>query len=97
MIFLLLLLLSLVCTIFCAQENDPAGLYPLASPRLDRGLRQHFITPCRGLHITLPACIDRAMSPLRSAELFALPPRDRLGDGTLPRVKLGPRHQYRTH
>ena len=48
MIFLLLLL-SLVCTIFCAQENDPAGLYPLASPRLDGGLRQHFITPCRGL------------------------------------------------
>ena len=32
-----------------AQENDPAGLYPLASPRLDGGLRQHFITPCRGL------------------------------------------------
>jgi len=43
------LLLSLVCTIFCAQENDPAGLYPLTSPRLDGGLRQHFITPCQGL------------------------------------------------
>ena len=47
--------------------------------------------------ITLPSCIDRAMSPLRSAELFAPPPRDRLGDGTLSRIKLGPRHQYRTH
>ena len=34
---------------FGAQENDPAGLYPLASPRLDGGLHQHFITPCRGL------------------------------------------------
>ena len=34
---------------FCAQENDPAGLYPLTSPRLDGGLRQHFITPCQGL------------------------------------------------
>ena len=31
------------------HENDPARLYPLASPRLDGGLRQHFITPCRGL------------------------------------------------
>ena len=47
--------------------------------------------------ITLTSCIDRAMSPLRSAELFALLPRDRLGDGTLSRIKLGPRHQYRTH
>ena len=47
--------------------------------------------------ITLPSCIDRAMSPLRSAELFAPPPRDRLGDGTLSRIKLGPCHQYRTH
>ena len=46
---LLLLLLSPLCTIFCAQENDPAGLYPLTSPRLDGGLRQHFITPCQGL------------------------------------------------
>ena len=44
-----LLLLSLICTIFCAQKNDPAGLYPLASPRLDGGLCQNFITPCRGL------------------------------------------------
>ena len=34
---------------YVAQGNDPAGLYPLASPRLDGGLRQHFITPCRGL------------------------------------------------
>ena len=34
---------------FCARENDPARLYPLTSPRLDGGLRQHFITPCRGL------------------------------------------------
>ena len=33
--------------------------------------------------ITLPSCIDHAMSPLRSAELFALPPRDRLGGGEL--------------
>ena len=47
--------------------------------------------------ITLPSCIGRTMSPLRSAELFAPPPRDRLGDGTLSRIKLGPRHQYRTH
>ena len=34
---------------YVAQENDPARLYPLASPRLNGGLRQHFITPCRGL------------------------------------------------
>ena len=33
--------------------------------------------------ITLPACIDRAMSPLRSAELLAPPPRDRLGGWNL--------------
>ena len=46
---LLLLLLSPVCTIFYAQKNDPAGLYPFASPWLDEVLRQPFITPCRGL------------------------------------------------
>ena len=34
---------------YVARENDSAGLYPLASPQLDGGLRQHFITPCRGL------------------------------------------------
>ena len=33
--------------------------------------------------ITLPFCIDRAMSPLRSAKLFAPPPRDRLGGWNL--------------
>ena len=33
--------------------------------------------------ITLPSCIDRAMSPLRSAELLAPPPRDRLGGWNL--------------
>ena len=47
--------------------------------------------------VTLPSCIDRAMSPLWSAELFAPPPWDQLGDGTLSRVMHGPRHQYRTH
>ena len=44
--------------------------------------------------ITLPSCIHRAMSPLRSAELLAPPPRDWLGDGTLSRIKLWPRRQY---
>ena len=33
--------------------------------------------------ITLPSFIDRAMSPLRSAELLALPSRDRLGGWNL--------------
>ena len=33
--------------------------------------------------ITLPACIDRAMSPLRRVELSAPPPRDRLGGWNL--------------
>ena len=33
--------------------------------------------------ITLPSCIDRAMSPLWSAELFASPPRDQLGGWNL--------------
>ena len=33
--------------------------------------------------VTLPVCIDRAMSPLRHVELFALPPRDRLGGWNL--------------
>ena len=60
--FFLLLLLSPVCTIFCAQENYPARLYPLAPPRLDGGLRQHFITPCRGLpdhHFGVPSSLLR--------------------------------------
>ena len=37
----------------------------------------------RDFDITLLARIDRAMSPLRSAELFAPPPRDRLGGWNL--------------
>ena len=48
-LIIIITIISGFCTIFCAQENDPAGLYPLASPWLDGGLRQHFITPCRGL------------------------------------------------
>ena len=40
--------------------------------------------------VTLPTCIGRAMSPLQSAELFAPPPQDRLGEWNLVR------HQART-
>ena len=36
-----------------------------------------------GFGVTLLACIGRAMSPLRSAELFPPPPRDRLGGWNL--------------
>ena len=43
------------------------------------GLRQHSLPHARDFGITLLARIDRAMSPLRSAELFAPPPWDRLG------------------
>ena len=43
----LLFLLSPACTIFCAQVNDPGRA--VLSPRLDGGLRQHFINPRQGL------------------------------------------------
>ena len=77
------LLLSLVCTIFCAQENDPARLYPLTSPRLDGGLRQHFITPCRGLrhhsavlhwpcYVTTSEC--RALCSATSGQAWGMAP-----------------------
>ena len=88
--FLLLLLLSLVCTIFCAQVND-LGWAVLSSRRTDiprhlgwmGGFVKTSLTHARDFGITLPARIDRAMSPLRNAELFAPPPRDRLGGWNL--------------
>ena len=83
---LLLLLLYPVCTIFCAQENDPgrAVLWPWHTdiPRYlgwTKGFVNTSLPHARDFGITLPARIDRAMPPLRSAELFAPPPRDRLG------------------
>ena len=83
---LLLFLLSPACTIFCAQIKDPdrAALSPLRTdvPR-HLGWTEGFVitslTHAGDFGVTLPACIGRAMSPLRSAELFAPPPRDRLG------------------
>ena len=83
---LLLLVLSPVCTIFCAQVNDPdwAALSPrrIDIPRYlgwTGGFVITSLTHAGYFGITLPACIGCAMSPLRSVELFALPPRDRLG------------------
>ena len=80
------ILLSLVCITFCAQENDP-GWAVSSTRRTDiprhLGWTGGFVNtslPHAGdFGITLPSCIDHAMSPLRSAELFAPPPRDRLG------------------
>ena len=83
---LLLLLLSPVCTIFCAQVND-SGRAVLSPRRTDipchlgwtRGFVITSLTQAGDFGFTLRACIGRAMSPLRRAELFAPPPRDRLG------------------
>ena len=87
---LLLFLLSSACTIFCAQVNDPgrAALSPRCTdvPR-HLGWTGGFIitslTHAGDFGVTLSACIGRAMSPLRSVELFAPPPRDRLGGWNL--------------
>ena len=87
---LLLLLLSPVCTIFCAQESDP-GWAVSSTRRTDiprhLGWTGGFVNtslPHAGdFGITLPSCIDCAMSPLRSVELLAPPPRDRLGGWNL--------------
>ena len=83
---LLLFLLSPACTIFCAQIKDPdrAALSPLHTdvPRHLGWTEGFFITSLThdgDFGVTLRACIGRAMSPLRSAELFAPPPQDRLG------------------
>ena len=83
---LLLFLLSPACTIFCAQVKDP-GRAALSPRRTDvprhLGWTEGFVitslTHAGDFGVTLPACIGRAMSTLRSAELFALLPRDRLG------------------
>ena len=83
---LLLLLLSLACTIFCAQVKDPgrAALLPRRTdvPRhlgWTEGLVITSLTHAGDFGVTLPACIGRAMSQLRSAELSVPPPQDRLG------------------
>ena len=70
----LLLLLSPVCTIFCAQENDPGTSASL----------------CRSALTALCHHFGVSSSPLRHLGTG-------LGDGTLSRIKLGPRHQYQTH
>ena len=69
-----LLLLSPVCTIFCAQENDLGTSASL----------------CRSALTMLCHHFGVSSSPLRHLGTG-------LGDGTLSRIKLGPRHQYRTH
>ena len=88
--FLLLFLLSPACTIFCAQVKDSgrAALSPRCTdvPRhlgWTKGFVITSLTHAGDFGVTLPACIGRAMSPLRSAELFAPPPRDRLGGWNL--------------
>ena len=89
-IFLIIILLSLVCTIFCAQENDPG--WAVSSTRRTNiprhlGWTGGFVStslPHAGdFGITLPVCIDRAMSPLRRVKLSSPPPRDRLGGWNL--------------
>ena len=83
---LLLLLLSLTCTIFCAQVND-LGRAALSPQRTDipchLGWSEGFVitslSHAGDCGVTLPACIGCAMSPLRSAELFAPPPQDWFG------------------
>ena len=84
--FFLLFLLSPACTIFCARVKDP-GRAALSPRRIDvprhLGWTEGFVitslSHARDFGVTLPAYIGRAMSPLRSTELFAPPPRDWLG------------------
>ena len=66
------------------KDPDRAALSPLRTDVLRHlGWTEGFVitslTHDRDFGITLRACIGRDMSPLRSAELFAPPPRDRLG------------------
>ena len=83
---ILLFLLSPTCTVFCAQVKDPvrAVLSPWHTDvpghlRWTEGFVITSLSHTGDFSVTLPACIGRAMLPLRSAELFAPPPRDRLG------------------
>ena len=101
---LLLLLLSLACTIFCAQVKDP-GQAALSPRRTDvprhLGWTEGFVitslTHTGDFGVTLRACIGRAMSPLRSAEVFAPPPRDWLGGWDLVPPYARAVHRHRAH
>ena len=100
----LLFLLSPACTIFCAQVNDPgqAALSPRCTnvPRhlgWTKGFVITSLTHAGDFGVTLSACIGRAMSPLRSAELFAPPPRDQLGGWDIVPTQARARHQHRAH